>query len=411
MNKKMFWGLVIVVLSLFQFIPEEIQKYIFNYQVILILLGIYFVFKKKVLGWVLTGVGIYSYLSLIWEDLPFWILLLIAGLVIFGLGVKEIVDKRNFNKFPKKSKPKKVEEAEEIEEAEGIQGTQYEKMGEVLYSSVSCENKKIIDEIFENNEEVKKVVFEGTKDELKDTKFAQPAIALFSVILTKLLKEKGINPDFVAGHSLGEYSSLYAAGFLNEIDTLKLISARGKIMSEAKIDGSMAAILGLPANEVENICCEIDGVIEAVNYNEPKQTVVAGEKAAIEKSLEIFKEKGARRALPLAVSGPFHSSLMKPVAEVLKKEFENYSWSDAKTPIVAHTTANILTSSDEIKTELYNQTFGPVKWVDTINKLSENGVTKIYEVGPGKVLAGLIKKINKEIEVINIENVENIENI
>ena len=291
------------------------------------------------------------------------------------------------------------------------QGTQYEKMGEVLYSSVSCENKKIIDEIFENNEEVKKVVFEGTKDELKDTKFAQPAIALFSVILTKLLKEKGINPDFVAGHSLGEYSSLYAAGFLNEIDTLKLISARGKIMSEAKIDGSMAAILGLPANEVENICCEIDGVIEAVNYNEPKQTVVAGEKAAIEKSLEIFKEKGARRALPLAVSGPFHSSLMKPVAEVLKKEFENYNWSDAKTPIVANTTANILTSSDEIKTELYNQTFGPVKWVDTINKLSENGVTKIYEVGPGKVLAGLIKKINKEIEVINIENVENIENI
>ena len=291
------------------------------------------------------------------------------------------------------------------------QGTQYEKMGEVLYSSVSCENKKIIDEIFENNEEVKKVVFEGTKDELKDTKFAQPAIALFSVILTKLLKEKGINPDFVAGHSLGEYSSLYAAGFLNEIDTLKLISARGKIMSEAKIDGSMAAILGLPANEVENICSEIDGVIEAVNYNEPKQTVVAGEKAAIEKSLEIFKEKGARRALPLAVSGPFHSSLMKPVAEVLKKEFEKYSWSDAKTPIVANTTANILTSSDEIKTELYNQTFGTVKWVDTINKLSENGVTKIYEVGPGKVLAGLIKKINKEIEVINIENVENIENI
>ena len=291
------------------------------------------------------------------------------------------------------------------------QGTQYEKMGEVLYNSVSCENKKIIDRVFENNEEVKKVIFEGTKDELKDTKFAQPAIALFSVVLTKLLKEKGINPDFVAGHSLGEYSSLYAAGFLNEVDTLKLISARGKIMSEAKIEGSMAAILGLSSNEVENICNNIDGVIEAVNYNEPKQTVVAGEKDVIERSLEIFKEKGARRALPLAVSGPFHSSLMKPVAEILKKEFENYSWNDAKTPIVANTTANILTSSNEIKNELYNQTFGPVKWVDTINKLSENGVTKIYEVGPGKVVAGLIKKINKEIEVVNIENVENIESL
>ena len=288
------------------------------------------------------------------------------------------------------------------------QGTQYEKMGEVLYNSVSCENKKIIDRVFENNEEVKKVIFEGTKDELKDTKFAQPAIALFSVVLTKLLKEKGINPDFVAGHSLGEYSSLYAAGFLNEVDTLKLISARGKIMSEAKIEGSMAAILGLSSNEVENICNNIDGVIEAVNYNEPKQTVIAGEKEVIEKNLELFKEKGARRALPLAVSGPFHSSLMKPVAEILKKEFENYTWNNPATPIIANTTANILNSADEIQNELYNQTFGPVKWVDTINKLSENGVTKIYEIGPGKVLAGLIKKINKEIEVINIENVENL---
>jgi len=115
--------------------------------------------------------------------------------------------------------------------------------------------------------------------------------------------------------------------------------------------------------------------------------------------------------LPLAVSGPFHSSLMKPVAEILKKEFENYTWNDPTTPIIANTTANILTSAEDIKNELYNQTFGPVKWVDTINKLAENGVTKIYEIGPGKVLAGLIKKINKEIEVINIENVENLSNL
>ena len=119
MNSKIFWGLVIVILSLLQFIPEEIQKYVFNYQVILILLGIYFVFKKKVLGWIFVGVGVYSYLSLIWEDLPFWILLLISGLVILGLGVKEIVDKNKFNKFPKKSKSKKNDE-EEIEEAEEI---------------------------------------------------------------------------------------------------------------------------------------------------------------------------------------------------------------------------------------------------------------------------------------------------
>ena len=288
------------------------------------------------------------------------------------------------------------------------QGTQYAGMGKKLYDEVNDDNKKLIDEIFKNNEDVKKVIFEGTDEELKNTKYAQPAIALFSVVLTKLLKEKGINADFVAGHSLGEYSSLYAAGVLNEIDTLKLISKRGEIMSSANIDGGMAAILGLSAEDVENICGEIDGIVEAVNYNEPKQTVIAGEKEVIEKNLELFKEKGARRALPLAVSGPFHSSLMKPVAEILKKEFENYTWNNPATPIIANTTANVLNSADEIQNELYNQTFGPVKWVDTINKLAENGVTKIYEIGPGKVLAGLIKKINKEIEVINIENVENL---
>ncbi|WP_314714256.1 ACP S-malonyltransferase [Leptotrichia wadei] len=294
------------------------------------------------------------------------------------------------------------------------QGTQYAGMGKKLYDEVNDEDKKIIDKIFENNEDVKKVIFEGTDEEIKNTKYAQPAIALFSVVLTKLLKKKGINADFVAGHSLGEYSSLYAAGVLNEIDTLKLISKRGEIMSNANISGGMAAILGLSSTDVENICNEIneiDGTVEAVNYNEPKQTVIAGEKEVIEKNLDLFKEKGARRALPLAVSGPFHSSLMKPVAEILKKEFENYTWNDPTTPIIANTTANILTSAEDIKNELYNQTFGPVKWVDTINKLAENGVTKIYEIGSGKVLAGLIKKINKEIEVINIENVENLSNL
>lgn len=290
------------------------------------------------------------------------------------------------------------------------QGTQYPGMIKKLYDESDDNTKKLIDEIFENikDENVKKVLFEGSEEELKDTKYAQPAIALLSVIFTKLLKEKGINPDYVAGHSLGEYSSLYAAGVLNEKETLKLIAARGNIMSNAHVDGTMAAILGLPASEVEKICSEINGVIEAVNYNEPKQTVIAGEKEVIEKNSEIFKEKGAKRVIPLAVSGPFHSSLMKPVAEQLKEEFKNYSWKELKVPVIANTTVNILNSSDEIREELYRQTFGPVKWVDTINKLAENGVTKIYEVGPGKVLAGLIKKINKEIEVINIENIENI---
>ena len=293
------------------------------------------------------------------------------------------------------------------------QGTQYAEMGKKLYEEADSKTKKLIDEIFENieNKNVKRVLFEGTDEEIKDTKYAQPAIALFSVILTKLLNEKGINPDYVAGHSMGEYSSLYASGVLDEKETLKLIAARGEIMSNAHINGAMAAILGLSADEVEKICNEINGVIEAVNYNEPKQTVIAGEKEILENNSEIFKERGAKRVVPLAVSGPFHSSLMKPIAEQLKKEFEKYLWKDIKVPVIANTTANILNSADEIKEELYRQTFGPVKWVDTINKLYENGVTKIYEIGPGKVLAGLIKKINKDIEVINIENLENINNL
>ena len=183
------------------------------------------------------------------------------------------------------------------------QGTQYPGMGKKLYDEVNDENKKIIDEILENtgNPEIRKVLFEGTEEELKNTQYAQPAIALFSVFLTKLLKEKGVNADYVAGHSLGEYSSLYAAGILEEKDVLKLISRRGEIMGNAEIEGSMAAILGLPSEEVEKICTEISGTVEAVNFNEPKQTVIAGEKEAIEKSLDVFKEKGAKRAIPRGV--------------------------------------------------------------------------------------------------------------
>ena len=157
------------------------------------------------------------------------------------------------------------------------QGTQYAEMGKKLYESVNDEEKKIIDKIFDGIEDktVKEILFNGTDEELKNTKYAQPAIALLSVVFTKLLKSKGINPDFVAGHSLGEYSSLYAAGVLSEEDTLKLIAQRGKIMSEANVEGSMAAILGLSADEIEKIAKEIEGVVEAVNYNEPKQTVIA----------------------------------------------------------------------------------------------------------------------------------------
>ena len=182
-------------------------------------------------------------------------------------------------------------------------------------------------------------------------------------------------------------------------------------MSSAGISGTMAAILGLDSSSVEEICAGIDGVIEAVNYNDPKQTVIAGDKDVIEGNLKVFKEKGARRAMLLPVSGPFHSSLMKPVAPKIKEEFSKLTWNNPKVPLIANTTAKELTNVEEIQEELFNQTFGPVKWVEIINKLTENGVTKIYEIGPGSVLKWMIKKINGDIEVVNISKIEDLNNL
>lgn len=291
------------------------------------------------------------------------------------------------------------------------QGSQQVGMGSDLYENV--EMKAMFDKIFNviENKNLKEIMFNGPEEELKDTKNAQPSISLLSVILTKLVKNKGIKPDYVAGHSLGEYTALYGSEVLSDEGIMKLVTKRGTIMSSAGISGTMAAILGLDSGSVEEICAGIDGVIEAVNYNDPKQTVIAGDKDVIEANLEVFKEKGARRAMLLPVSGPFHSSLMKPVASKIKDEFSKLTWNNPKVPIIANTTAKELTNVEEIQVELFNQTFGPVKWVEIINKLAENGVTKIYEIGPGSVLKGMIKKINGDIEVVNISKIEDLDSL
>ena len=240
---------------------------------------------------------------------------------------------------------------------------------------------------------------------LKRTDYTQPAIVSLSLVLTELLKEKGIKADYVAGHSVGEFAAFGGAGYLSVEDAVKLVAARGRIMKDVaeKVNGSMAAVLGMDAEKIKEVLKTVDGVVEAVNFNEPNQTVIAGEKTAIDAACVALKEAGAKRALPLAVSGPFHSSLMKEAGEKLKDEAQNYTFDIGDVKIVANTTAEFLETDVEVKDEIYRQSFGPVKWVDTINKLKSLGVTKIYEIGPGKVLAGLIKKIDKEIEVENIE--------
>ena len=285
------------------------------------------------------------------------------------------------------------------------QGTQYVGMGKELYENNS-KAKELFDKIFNSLDiDLKKVMFEGPEDLLKRTDYTQPAIVSLSLVLTELLKEKGIEPDYVAGHSVGEFSAFGGANYLSIEDAVKLVAARGRIMREVaeKVNGSMAAVLGMDAEKIKEILKSVDGVVEAVNFNEPNQTVIAGEKGAVEKACLVLKEAGAKRALPLAVSGPFHSSLMKEAGEQLKEEAKNYTFNVGKTKIVANTTAELLESDSEVKDEIYRQSFGPVKWVDTINKLKSLGVTKIYEIGAGKVLSGLIKKIDKEIEVENIE--------
>ena len=288
------------------------------------------------------------------------------------------------------------------------QGTQYVGMGKELYENNS-KAKGLFDKIFSSLDiDLKKVMFEGPEDLLKRTDYTQPAIVSLSLVLTELLKEKGIEADYVAGHSVGEFAAFGGANYLSIEDAVKLVAARGRIMREVaeKVNGSMAAVLGMDAEKIKEVLKSVDGVVEAVNFNEPNQTVIAGSREAVEKACVVLKEAGAKRAIPLAVSGPFHSSLMKEAGEKLKEEAQKYTFNIGKVKIVANTTAELLESDSEVKDEIYRQSFGPVKWVDTINKLKSLGVTKIYEIGAGKVLSGLIKKIDKEIEVENIELIE-----
>lgn len=293
------------------------------------------------------------------------------------------------------------------------QGTQYLGMGKDLYEK-SERAKELFDRMFQVLDfDLKAVMFEGTEEELKQTKNTQPAIVALSLVLMELAREKGLRGDYVAGHSVGEYAAYGAAGILSLEETLQLTATRGKIMNEVseKVNGTMAAVLGMDVDRIEEVLAGTSGLVEAVNFNEPKQTVIAGEKVAVKEACHALKAAGAKRILPLAVSGPFHSSLMREAGERLKAEAEKYHFQITDVKVIANTTAKELKSIEEVKEEIYQQSFGPVYWVKTIEYLVNVGVDTIYEIGPGKVLSGLIKKINKEIIIKNIERLEEIENL
>jgi [acyl-carrier-protein] S-malonyltransferase len=279
------------------------------------------------------------------------------------------------------------------------QGAQFSGMGLDLY-----EKSPLAQELFENANDIlgfhiTDIMFEGSAEDLKETKVTQPAIFLHSVILAKTLGNR-FQPDMVAGHSLGEFSALVANSSLNFEDGLKLVSQRAIAMQKAceLQPSTMAAVLGLDDDVVEKICAKTDGIVVAANYNCPGQLVISGEIEAINNACEALKAEGARRALVLPVGGAFHSPLMEPAREELANAIENTTFSKPNCPIYQNVTANAVTGETSIKVNLISQLTAPVRWSQSVQQMIADGATHFTEVGPGKVLQGLVRKINREVE-------------
>ena len=278
------------------------------------------------------------------------------------------------------------------------QGAQFTGMGLDLY-----EKSPLAQEYFEKANNIlgfsiTDIMFEGTADQLKETKVTQPAIFIHSVILAKVLGDD-FQPAMVAGHSLGEFSALVANGVLSFEDGLRLVSKRALAMQKACeiAPSTMAAVLGLDDNIVEETCAEIDGVVVAANYNCPGQLVISGEIEAVEKACEVLTEKGARRALLLPVGGAFHSPMMEPAREELAAAIEGTQFSEPTCAIYQNVVAKAVTNPDEIKENLIAQLTAPVKWTQCIQAMIADGGAEFIEVGPGKVLQGLMRKIDRSV--------------
>lgn len=284
------------------------------------------------------------------------------------------------------------------------QGAQFSGMGLDLY-----EKSELAQELFNKANNIlgfsiTDVMFEGTAEDLKQTKVTQPAIFLHSVILSKLMGDQ-FSPDMVAGHSLGELSALVANNTLAFEDGLKLVSKRAIAMQKAcEIKPStMAAVLGLEDQIVEETCSKTEGVVVAANYNCPGQLVISGEIEAIKNACEQLKELGARRALVLPVGGAFHSPLMEPAREELAAAIEDTIFNKPSCPVYQNVTASAITNENEIKSNLIQQLTAPVKWTQSVKQMIADGATSFTEIGPGKVLQGLVKKIDRTMETNSAE--------
>lgn len=279
------------------------------------------------------------------------------------------------------------------------QGSQYVGMGKELYDS-----RKDVKDLMDSANEILgfdlvSIMFNGTDEDLKKTSVTQPAIFLHSVAAVKVVN--GLGAQMVAGHSLGEFSALVANGVLSFEDGLKLVYERAQAMQMAcDINpSSMAAILGLEDSKVEEICAGIEGIVVPANYNCPGQLVISGETTSVEKACEALKAAGAKRALILPVNGAFHSPLMMPAQERLAAAIENTKFRNATIPVYQNITTTAVSDPEEIKKNLIAQLTGPVKWTQSVQNMIKDGADNFVEVGPGKTLQGLIKKINSEVSV------------
>lgn len=295
------------------------------------------------------------------------------------------------------------------------QGAQAVGMGKDVFDSFNRSRS-----VFEQADEalgfsLSSIIFEGPEEQLKQTANTQPALLTVSVALLEALEGKGLKPDYVAGHSLGEYSALVAAGVLSFEDAVRTVRARGQFMEQAvpSGQGAMAAVLGAERETLAALCASITAegsAVELANVNCPGQIVVSGSAAGVEAVVLRGKEEaGAKRVIPLEVSGPFHSSLMKPAAANLQTVLADVEMKDASVPVIANVTAKEVVSAGEIRSLLVEQVYSPVLWEDSVRYLIEQGVDTFVEIGSGTVLAGLIKKIDKSLRVISINNISALE--
>lgn len=290
------------------------------------------------------------------------------------------------------------------------QGSQYVGMGREIMKEFPnaarlMERAKAVLEM-----DIEKLCFAGPAKELNNTRNTQPAIYIVSMMINRVLSEKGIEPAVVAGHSLGEYSALAAAGVFSFEDGLRLVRQRGILMDEALPGGQgiMAAVIGLDPEQILSICQQVGGICEVANYNSPQQIVISGEVAATREAMKLADESGARRVVELDVSGPFHSSLMRPAREKLVGIIKEIDFKEPSVPVIANTTANYVKDVEEIKEALINQLTSSVRWVESINLMVKDGVNTFIEVGPGRVLKSLLRKINRSVKAYNVEDIKSL---